>query len=214
MKPFLHLVHEKPIAQGTARLVFAVPDNPGLIIKVIRPELINRRKDKGRAWYKSKRRHDHYSTYIREIGEYVAMYARYGKSLPFLQKVVGFAETDLGLGLIFEAILDASGNLAPSLSDLLAQNRYTPEVSDALEYFITQILDSDVILADLHPANIVYSEKSPLGPHFVMIDGIGLYTLLPFKALSKRLNQRSKLKHIARLRSRMVSWLPTRMVNP
>jgi hypothetical protein len=138
-----------------------------------------------------------------EIGEYVAMYARYGKGLPFLQKVVGFAETDLGLGLVFEAIRDSSGNLARSLSDLLAQKRYTPEVAEALEHFIAQILDSDVILADLHPANIGYAEKSRLGPHFVMIDGIGLYTLLPFKAISRRLNRRSKLKHIARLRSRM-----------
>jgi hypothetical protein len=193
------------------RLVFAHPADPGLVIKVIRPDLIDGHRGAGQPWYKARRRYGRYSSYMREIGEYVAIHARYGKSLPFIEKTVGFAETDLGLGLVFEAVRDASGGLAPSLSDLLAQKRYTPEVAENLEHFISQLLESDVIIADLHPANIVYAENSPTRPHFVMIDGLGIYTLFPFKAVSRWLNRRSKLRHIARLRSRMVAWLPDEM---
>lgn len=211
MSRLIQLKDTEPIAGGSLRLVFAHPDDPGLLIKVIRPDMIDKRSGTGQPWYKVRRRHGHYATYMREIGEYVASHAVYGKSLPFIEKTIGFAETDLGLGLVFEAVRDANGNLAPSLSDLLEQKRYTREVAEALDRFISQILESDVIIADLHPANIVYADDPRTPPHFVMIDGLGLYTLLPFKAVSRWLNRRSKLKHVARLRSRMEAWLPDEM---
>src|SRR5688572_28872606 len=96
----LLLKHQSPIAQGRMRSVYPHPTDPGLVIKVIRPEVIDQRWGSGQPWYKTRRRFRQYISYMRETVEYVAMYARYGKSLPFAQKVSGFIETDLGLGLV------------------------------------------------------------------------------------------------------------------
>lgn len=213
MEKVIYLKDSKPLAQGRMRYVYAHPGDPELVIKVIRPEVIDERWGQGQPWYKMARRYGHYISYMREIGEYVAGWARYGRALPFAQKTVGLVGTDMGLGLVLEAVRDDKGGLAPSLSTLLGHKIYTPEAAAALERFITQILESDIIVADLHPGNIVYSYDGAEGHHFVMIDGLGLSTLFPFKAISKRLNRKSKLKHIARLRGRMTAWLPGAAAN-
>lgn len=209
----ISLKDTKPLAQGRMRYVYAHPANPGLVIKVIRPDVIDQRWGHGQPWYKMQRRYRHYISYMREIGEYVATWARYGKALPFAQKTVGLVETDLGLGLAVEAVRDEKGDLAPSLSTLLGDKIYTRRAAEALERFIADILDSDIIVADLHPGNIVYSYNETEGHRFVMIDGLGLSTLFPFKAMSRRLNRKSKLRHIARLRGRMEAWLPDGLKN-
>ena len=209
----LELKQKQPIAKGRARYVYPYPGNSDLIIKVMRPEAIDEGREKNQGRYKAFRRYGEYVSYMREIGEYVAAYARKRTSLPFVQRVAGLIETDLGLGLVLEAVRDREGRLAPSLSNLLAQKTYTPEIAAALEIFIRSILESDVIVADLHPGNIVYGYEAEHGHRFVMIDGLGLYTLFPFKAISTTLNRRSKRRHIERLRGRMTAWLPEAMAN-
>lgn len=213
MEKMTELTGVQPVAQGRMRLVYEFPGNPDLLIKVIRPEVIGQRWGEGQPWYKMQRRYRHYISYMREIGEYIAIYAQYGKSLPFAQKPVGLIETDMGLGLVLEAVRDDEGRLAPSLSTLLSEKIYSPQAAEALERFIHEVLESDIIIADLHPGNIVYAYDKTQGHHFVMIDGLGLSTLFPFKAISKNLNRRSKLRHIERLRGRMTAWLPSSMAN-
>jgi hypothetical protein len=203
--PMILLKNHIPIAEGSMRLVYAHPQDPRLVIKVIRPEVIDERWGSGQAWYKVGRRFRQYISFMRETAEYVAMYATYGQSLSFAQKIVGFAETDLGLGLVVAAALDQDGNLAPSLSTLLSQHKFTARIAEDLETFIEQMMASDIVVADLHGANIVYAYTEQHGDHFVMIDGLGLANILPLKALFVRLNRRSKLRHVARLRRRMSS---------
>lgn len=192
---------------GRMRYVYPHPNDPRLIIKVIRPDVIDERWGSGQSWYKARRRFGQYILYMREIGEYIATYNRNGSALPFTQKVVGLAETDLGLGLVLEAVLDSDGNLAPSLPTLIGRGLYNDEVKAALETFIQQVLDSDVIVADLHGGNIVYACNDEGVHHFIMIDGLGLSNILPLKSVFPLLNRRSKIRHILRLRSRMADKL-------
>ncbi|MFT3990117.1 MAG: YrbL family protein [Luteolibacter sp.] len=203
MDKTIKLLDQDPIARGRMRLVYAYPGDSDRLIKVIRPDVIDERWGSGQPWYKAQRRFRQYISYMREIAEYVATYAKYGKSLPFTQKVLGLVETDMGLGLVLEAVRDQSGNLAPSLSSLVNGKKFTEEVGGALEEFIRQILETDIVIADLHGGNIVYTYDDIRGNHFVMIDGLGLSNILPFKTVFKSFNRRSKLRHITRLYDRL-----------
>lgn len=197
----------EPIARGRMRLVYEYPGDPSFLIKVIRPEVINERWGEGQPWYKMQRRYGHYISYMREIGEYVATYAKYGRSLDFIQRTRGLTETDLGLGLVLDAYRDRNGDLAPSLSNLLDRGQYDAKVEEALQVFIEQILSCDVVIADLHGGNIVYTYSEEKGDHFVMIDGLGLSNIIPFKTMFRSSNHKSKLRHVERLRTRMANKL-------
>lgn len=195
--------NQTPIAQGRMRAVYVHPNDSSLLVKVIRPEVIDQRWGSGKPWYKAHRRFMQYISYMREIAEYVAMYARYDMSLPFAQKVCGLVETDMGLGLVTEALRTEAGEIAPSLGSLLRDHLVTDEVRGALEQFIEQVMTSEVIIADLHPGNIVYAHFPNGGSRFVMIDGLGLSNILPLKSVFPFLNLKSKRRHVARLRARM-----------
>lgn len=200
---FLELKDRTPLTMGRSRLVFEHPDHSSLIVKVMRPDVVEARFGSGTAWYKRRRRYGRFVSYVREIQEYIAVQAAHGHSPPFLQKVIGLAETDMGLGLVTEAARDAEGNLAPNLGTLIASGRFDSAVRGNLDLFLQQILDCDVIISDMNVGNLVYAFREELGNFFVLIDGMGNSNPLPFKAISPRINRRSKLKRFERLYNRI-----------
>ncbi|RYD46921.1 MAG: hypothetical protein EOP85_06460 [Verrucomicrobiaceae bacterium] len=203
----LHLSHLTPIASGQMRLVFRHPGDPNLLVKVIRPDVIDARWGSGLKWYKSNRRFRQYISFVREIEEYIAVYTSHGCSVPFLQKVVGLVDTDYGLGLIVEAAVDSEGRLAPTLWKMVLEKNLHDEARAALELFFEQVLASSVVVADMHPGNLVYVETPGEPGHFVMIDGLGVSNIIPFKVISSRINRRSKVRRIERLRQRIATRL-------
>ena len=203
MPKTLHLKEHTPLTQGRSRLVFQHPDEPDYIVKVMRKEVLEDRFGSGTKWYKKRRRYGHLVSYIREIQEYVAIYASLNHAVPFLQEVIGFAKTDMGLGLVLKAIRDTEGNLAPPLSQLIKNHQLDDSVKEALASCLDQILNCDVIVSDLNLGNLVYTHSKELGNHFVLIDGLGNNNPLPFKAISRRINHRSKLGRFKRLYNRI-----------
>lgn len=189
----------EPIAAGKFRLVYEHPDDRGLLIKVIRPEMIDQRWGGGTPWYKRKRRMGQYALFMREINEFLATCAAEGKVPSFAQRITGLIETDLGLGLIVEAARDREGNLAPPMKELLAEGRFDDEARAALEHFTAELLRSNIVVADMHSGNLVYAHNEAEGNHFLLIDGIGATTLIPVKVWSRRANLASKRKKIAKL---------------
>lgn len=204
VETFLKLKDVKPVAVGCMRLVFQHPRNPDWLVKVIRPEAIEERWGKKRAWYKRPRRYGRFSSYIRELQEYVAAWASHDGSLYFVQKIEGFADTDLGLGLVVRAARDRSGGYARSIVQLMEAGEFTPEVEAALERAMRQILDSDIVVSDPHAGNFVYAHTPEHGDHFVLIDGLGNNNLIPFKFISRTINRRSKLRRFEKLRRSIV----------
>jgi hypothetical protein len=201
----LALKHLQPLAKGNVRLVFGHPNDPAMLVKVMRPDLLESRYGEGAAWFRSLgRRYDPYVLFLREIREYVAAYAAHGHALPYAQKVFGLVETDLGLGLVIGAVRGPDGALAPTVAKLIAIGKFDETARRSLDETLAGLLDSDIVLADLHERNLVY-EKTDGDSRFVIIDGLGLSNLLPFKSWSRALNRRSKLKRIARLRKRIAS---------
>ena len=210
----LELKHLEPIAKGSARLVFGHPERPDLLVKVLRPKLLESRYGEGAAWFRRRRRYDPYLLFLREIREYVAAYASHGHSLRIAQKVRGLVETDLGLGLLVEAVRGADGALAPTVAKLIANGTYDEAAQAALERFLSELLENDIVIADLHERNLVYVGGAGGVPHYVMIDGLGSSTLVPFKSWSRTLNRRSKLRRIRRLRARIARRIASSLDGP
>lgn len=199
----LQLKEQKPLAMGRSRLVFQHPDEADYIVKVMRKDVLEDRFGAGTKWYKKRRRYGHFVSFIREIQEYLAIYSGLDHDVHFLQEVVGFAKTDLGLGLVLKAIRDSDGNLAPPLSQLILNHQFNEQAKQALATCLDNILNCDVIVSDLNLGNLVYTHSEEHGNYFVLIDGLGNNNPLPFKAMSKRINRRSKLGRFARLYNRI-----------
>jgi hypothetical protein len=199
----LELKHLQPLAKGNARLVYEHPQSPRLLIKVMRPDLVERRQVSPKLWFQGLRRYDPYVVFLREIREYVAAYAALGQAAPFAQVVHGLVETDLGLGLVLEAVRNSDGGLAPTIAKLVQQGQFDAEATTALDQFLSELLESDLVIADLHERNLVYALGRDGSRRFVLIDGLGDSNLLPFKSWSRVINRRSKQKRFVRLRKRI-----------
>ena len=193
-----------PIAKGGVRLVYPFPGNPDLLVKVMRPEVVAGRYGESGTWFRRNRRYGPYILFMREIREYVAACAsQKSGTASFVHKITGLVDTDLGLGLVMEAARDAEGHLAPTAAKLIFEGRYDDRAAAALERFLADILESNVVFADLHERNIVYARGKDGEDRFIMIDGLGSSTFLPFKTWIRAINLRSKRKRIDRLRKRI-----------
>ena len=198
----INLSNRQPIAQGKQRFVFIHPDQPDLIIKVIRPDAADRAWGR---WYKMRRCYGQYLSYMREIGEYVATHAREGSSPPFVQRIKGFVDTDMGLGLVLDAVRGEDGGLAPTLRAMLRNGTFDRAAERALEEFFQELMASDVIAADLNGGNVVYARVAENGSRFVMIDGLGQHNLIPIKRFSRTINRRGKFRRIGKLRRQIAA---------
>ena len=199
----LELKGGTPLAQGRMRIVFRHPQDPRLLVKVIRPDILDERWGSGAPWYKKRRRFGQYISFIRETEEYIAGCAGGGDAPPFAQKILGYVETDYGLGMVVRAVHDRDGNPAPTLGQIVVQGGLNAKVKADLETFVTSVVNSDLIVADFNLHNIVYGHDERYGDHFVLIDGLGLSTILPFKTLSRAFNRFSKKGRVKRMYARI-----------
>jgi hypothetical protein len=147
--------------------------------------------------------------HIREFKEILRLrFAEEFLFLPpsFMQKIVGFVDTNLGYAMVVKAEKDFMGNYAPTLDYLVRRNKIEPEMEAKFETFYQQMLRYDFILSDLHLDNIVYAYDEMHGNHFVLIDGIGDKNLVPLLSWSRYLRKRNKLSKINKLKSRMTQY--------
>lgn len=203
MDPILQLNDRKPLTQGRSRFVFEHPADPDLLVKVIRPEVVEDRFGNNTKWYKKRRRFGKFISYIREIQEFLAVRETHEKDVHFLQRIVGFARTDMGLGLVLEAVKWTDGTLAPNMAILIKNDMFDDTAKKALEVFLDELLNSNVIISDLNLGNIVYTYSEERGHYFTLIDGIGNNNILPIKISSIYMNRRSKRGRFKRLYSRI-----------
>ncbi len=184
---------------GGNRTVYRHPENSRYLIKVFRPDKAAALWGARMSFRERLRRLRQYELFSREIHEYLAAHASDRQALAFTQKIVGFEETDIGLGLVVEAAFGRDGNLAPTLATLIAEKRFDENARAALDRFNCALLASAVVISDLHWGNLVLAYTEEAGDHFVMIDGLGSSNLIPFKRYSQFLNRRSKLARVRRL---------------
>ena len=200
IKP-LKLAHRQPTAQGAQKLVFRHPDDPRVLVKVVNPRFIERR-DRRDRFYQKRRRIGHHRAFARELLEHLVSRAGHSGragACPHIQNILGIVDTDMGTALLVEAVLDEDGELAPTLRDLIREDRLEAPHREALETFLDWVLESNVLINDLSTDNLAWHPDG----HFVMIDGLGDRAGIPVRSVSQWLNHRYKRRKIRGLREEM-----------
>lgn len=198
----INLSEQGYLVKGKKRLVFRHPTEPGLVIKVFKKKSSKRRKlGIFNPLYK---RFAYLSSLTREIREF--LYSRYEKCDPlvgYFADIVGFADTNLGLGIVMRAAVDIDGNLAPTLSNLIKQKKLTPQRIALLQNLFDRIIASKLVVGDLTARNIVLAHISEVGERFLLVDGLGDKTLIPLQRWLGFINRSNKIKRINKLRKRV-----------
>jgi hypothetical protein len=189
----------EPLASGAKRYVFAHPQDPGLIIKVFRPDQLARWWPTPVPWRRRRRRYQHLATFLHELREQIA--ARAADALPsrHLQNIVGLADTDMGPGLVYEIVTDADGAPAPTLGHVVFSGAYGEPHAAALAAFETWLLASPIVLSELHLGNIVMAAGETGAPLLVLIDGIGDKAIIPLKSHLGWLNRFYKKRYLRKV---------------
>ncbi len=188
----LQLRHTTPLAGGQHRLVYQHPADPGQLVKVMRTELLDAHAER-LPWYRRLARTGPYRGYVREFNEYLAsLHASAG--VPPLARVFGLADTDLGPGLVVEKVVGVDGGLAPNLDAWIRRDGFTREIQSALDVLLVQLLQHNVIAADLHAWNLVCSRDASGAARLVMIDGFGEKNFIPHCSMNRRHNA-SRTRH-------------------
>ncbi|MDY1549756.1 YrbL family protein [Luteibacter sahnii] len=187
-----------PIAVGHRRHVYQHPDDPGLLIKVMRAD--NRPRHWYHApWYRRLARTGPYATYMREFTECLAS-RRYAKEPSPLVRIVGLVDTDIGLGLVAERVVGRDGGLAPSLAAMVREQGMTPAIASLINRLFDEVLRHYVIVSDLRAENVVHGTDSAGGPRLVIVDGFGPTNRLPLNGVSRRYDVRRTRRQFDRLR--------------
>lgn len=195
----LVLAGVEPLATGQERIVFLHPSAPGLIVKVVRPERRLAREQADRTWFRRGVRLRHYTLFLREIREYLALRARAPDGELPLARVVGLVETDLGLGQVSERIEYPDGNPSPTLRQMIEGGAEREPLREAVERLGQDLLRLDVVVNDLNPTNLVGCTGADGRLRFVLVDGFGDTNVVPLRSMFRVLNHRNTRKRIARI---------------
>jgi len=192
----LTLSDVNPVATGSRHSIYRHPTDRNLLIKV-------RRATAKPVWYKFHRRlYGPSIGFAREIREQLLIWSRCKCHPAFLSKIVGFCETDIGIGMVIERLNDADGNLAKNLATIIRSGDFDNEKKSDLDTFLSQLLSSPLYFDDLCAANIVYGFDKDAGRYrFVLVDGFGHKTLIPVARLLPALDRRRQKHQIDRLYS-------------
>lgn len=211
-------------AKGGRNLVYRHPTNPNYLVKILGvvkvlglarhadvikglEHRINNSQWIGSSWLmRTINRFRLSKAHIREFIEVVRM--RFHDEFllqppPFMQHVVGFADTNLGFAMVVIAEKDREGNDAPTLKTLINNNQMNEHMRAQLDLFFKQILTYDLIVSDLRAKNIVYAYHKEHGDRFVLIDGAGDKNIIPVLRFSHYLRKRAKRRMIKKLEARL-----------
>lgn len=190
-----------PVMAGNNRDIYVHPDDPELLLKVIKESTKEMHFGPNADWKKKSRfrRYYHYMTFVRECCEYIVGYLDKERKPEFTQEVVGFVDTNLGLALITKAERDRDGSYAKTLSKLIAEDLFDAEARNALNEFKRSFMESRVMVTDLSIRNLVYSYDEGFGHRFFVIDGYGQKNIIPFTTFCERSRLRNKRKRLERL---------------
>lgn len=200
----LDLDGEVPLAIGGDRHIFQHPHAPSLLVKVMdmRARAIYLETRPLKRWYKQYQRESAYRVYLNELSEYITTTTRpSGVWQVPMARIVGVAQTSLGLGLLVEKITDGAGNIAPTVASLAKQGKVDARFFEQLDEFFDDLADAHVVLNDISASNIACGQNADGKSGMYLIDGFGVMPLVPLYAWSKRLNRWRILRKYHRMRS-------------
>lgn len=182
-------------AAGSERDVYLHPADSSLLIKIVNG-VRHSQADRKRPWYKRFRRDASHRVFIMEAVEYIATTAEQGArgGNVLMARIFGLVLTSKGLGQVVERIVDAHGNLAPTLKQVVARHGFSPELRYRVHEFIMALIDAHVVFNDVSANNIVVGFNAEGREGLYLVDGYGSRQLIPVYSWSKRLNGRRILR--------------------
>ncbi|WP_167390156.1 PhoP regulatory network YrbL family protein [Achromobacter marplatensis] len=203
----LDLSAEHPLATGGDRHIFQHPHAPSLLVKVMdmRARAVYLEARPFKRWYKQYQRESAYRVYLNELSEYVTTTTRpSGVWQVPMARILGVAQTTLGLGLLVEKITDAAGNIAPTVADLARQGLVDDVFFGQLDEFFADLADAHVVLHDVSASNIACGLNADGKQGLYLIDGFGVLPLIPLYAWSKSLNRKRVARKYKEMRDALL----------
>jgi len=158
-----------------------------------------------KRWYKQYQRESAYRVYLNELSEYVTTTTRpSGVWQVPMARILGVAQTTLGLGLLVEKITDAAGNIAPTVADLARQGLVDDVFFGQLDEFFADLADAHVVLHDVSASNIACGLNADGKQGLYLIDGFGVLPLVPLYAWSKSLNRKRVARKYKEMRDALL----------
>jgi hypothetical protein len=202
----LDLSQLRPIAGGAERLVYQHPDDPCLLVKVIDfSDLADRLSTRPvRRWRKALQRDGAYRGHIAELAEYAAAQnIAAGRWKVPMARILGLAQTNLGLGLLVEKITDGRGGLAPTVEQIVRERGLDDALARQLDYFFDALADHHIVVNDVSARNVVMGANADGEQGLYLIDGFGPKQAIPLFAYSKMLNRRRIQRKYRELRAKL-----------
>jgi len=207
----LNLSHYQPVANGSSRWVYLHPHQAGFLIKVLKNKLPAQQVYGLKNRLKALKGRHKLTRHMREIEQYITVKScRDDKFIHHLPMMTALYDTDMGFGIVVEAITDADGQLAPTLTDIIKAGQMTMQRITLLELFFERLLKSDVVAGDVHGKNIVLETQPEGTERFVLVDGLGDSTIVPTRALSWWINRYKKIEGIKKQRKRYTARLSSK----
>jgi hypothetical protein len=198
----IHLGDSAPVAWGNNSAVHRHPNDPSMLVKVVRPEAIRRQKARWGFLRGRRRRFFHLKNFMRVLEEQVAFYAAEGHASQHLEEVIGLVDTDIGPGLAVRCETFHS-ELAPTVASLMKSRRLDRSILLLLEEFFDWLERSPIIVNELGINNLVLSDRLTGRSRIVLIDGYGENAAVPLKSWSQLINRYDKRQKVDKLRARL-----------
>lgn len=212
MQPSIELKGARPLVSGAYRDVYQHPLDDGLLIKIVKPRVIERYAARAN-WFSARFGVGHYKSLLREIEEYLVLRRRGQDGLPFIQHFAGIVETDLGLGAVFGKVRGRDGNLAPTLTAVVSSRGMSAELKALIGALRDQIVREHIVFGDIRGDNIVQSDDTEHGRRLVIIDGLSNQLWLPVNSMSRSFNRRYCDRRFARMMRELESLERGRAAN-
>lgn len=181
------------LGSGTVKNVFLHPENERLIIKLIKPELVNEWGIFSKhGFLKGSLNQGIYRQFRRELIQYMQLCKQTYAEKRFLfpmETPYGLVQTDQGLGLVAEKIVAPCGK-GQSLEDLAKARVLEPKHHKALASFFNECVRLHLVFGEVNYAGLMYTEGRSGQPEFVLVDGIGEKLLIPMRTWFPSVNAR------------------------
>ena len=198
----IKLAHLQPFAGGMKRDCYMHPDDDNRIIKIIppgkSPEVLHSRKIWIRRMLQSPKaldanfaEHEKFERIARKFGDLK-------NAFPHLVEYFGKIQTDLGEGMIFQAIKNYDGQISESVDTARKTGGYNmDELLKALKRFAA-IRNDGIIFNDVGKFNVVVqvSNADHTNYKFWIIDGINCGPIIPISEYSTLYANARKAKKI------------------
>lgn len=178
----LRLSDSEPFAVGGRRVCYVHPDDRYKCIKVLRTDE-QRFIKTGRAIVPAflRREYDNNEDERRALaGLEPALRDATNRHLP---QCYGYAETDLGRGLVLDLVRDADGGIARSVRELFRDGVTPNELRSAYDEFGAHLIRFGVVTRAILDHNLVAERLAAGGWRLHLIDGFGAASWSPIRSM-------------------------------